>query len=242
MKTKLILLSFTVFSFLHLGCGGLTKKREQAELSKIKKVAIVAFMVTQPDSAQISLTNGKLGAESGGSILAQNSEHSERIFDSMSAEIQKNLKWKVLNKSEMISQAGYQKAYDKTMKGWQNKMPAGQGQIQFVVKNVMDKDSLRILGDKGREQLIDDLGVDAIISAETRVSLSGTIVMGVGNRYPKSQVTMFVYGRGQANPIWFETFDGEPSTVSVGKTAFFDTDKLKEQSVISARSAFSKIK
>jgi len=45
----------------------------------------------------------------------------------------------------MTSNEGYKAAYEKTMKGWQNKMPASQGTNRFEVENVADYDSARIL-------------------------------------------------------------------------------------------------
>ncbi|MGZ5280430.1 MAG: hypothetical protein ACXWC9_10830 [Pseudobdellovibrionaceae bacterium] len=242
MKTKIIL---SLFSLLFLvNCSSLaTKVRDEASLKQVRKVAVVAYRVTLPKSKQLSLNlgSGNTGSDAGGSILTGQSPETDQILTNLMKEMAKNQKWAVMDINKVKMAPGYKKAFDQTMNGWQNKMPANPGTQQYVVNEVMDTDAPRILRPEGRDQLISDLGVDAIISLNVTVYLEGTTVMGIGNRYPQSLVTLNVYKKGQENPIWFESAKGDVSTESVGKTGFIDEKKLARLAVSSAQSAYSKM-
>lgn len=250
MKNVMIERSLRVFLPLLIlplasGCG-LFKVREKndVEVAKIHKAAVVAFSVLEPASAAVSLSlsKGRTEAVAGGSMITQHSDHIEDMYANMRTELSKNLHWEVLDEAPMITNAGYQTAYDKTMKGWQNKMPPGAGEKQFAVKDVMDFDSGRILGPEGRDALIQALGVDAIVVAHVDVQLSGTTVMGIGSRYPQSRVSFQVYARGQEKPVWFDGgVEGDVSQESVGATGFIDEDLLGRLAAKSAVTAFQKI-
>ncbi len=227
------------------GCGTIkTRERDAAQVDKVKKVAVVSFSVTQPASAKIGidLSSGKSGATAGGSMIPQNSPHADEMYLEFSQSLAKNLGWKVMDARQMKANAGYKAAYEKTMKGWQNKMGPNKGDKQFDVSEIMDQDCLRILDFKGREELLTALGVDAIIGGRVQVILNGTTVMGVGSRYPQSKVAFFVYAKGHEKPIWWEGgVDGEEAKESVGKTGFIDEALLSQLAVKSAKTAYQKI-
>jgi len=66
-------------------------------------------------------------------------------------------------------------------------------------------------------------GVDAIVAAWITTHLKTTVaVMGIGARHPQTSVTLFVYKKGTAKPVWFQTWNGKESTESVGSTGFTD--------------------
>jgi hypothetical protein len=242
MKTKIIFLAIS--SFIFVNCGSMPSKvRDEASLKQVRKVAVVAYRTTLPASAQIGLNlgTGKAEGSAGGSIITGQSSETEQILTDFTKEIAKSQKWSVHDLTKMKSVPGYKKAFTQTMEGWQNKMPANSGTQQFVVPDIMDTDAPRILRMEGRDQLIADLGVDAIVSLDVNVYLEGTTVMGIGNRYPKSLVTVKMYKKGEENPIWFESVMGDVSTESVGKTGFIDEKKVARLALSSARTAYSKM-
>jgi hypothetical protein len=148
----------------------------------------------------------------------------------------------VQDRSKMVANPGYQKAYERTMKGWQNKMPPSKGEKRFAVEGIMDWDAPRILGPKGREQLIRDLGVDSIVVARVDVMLNGNSIMGIGSRRPQSRLSFQIYTPDQENAVWFDgAVDGEEAKESVGATQFFDEEALKRLAVRSAETAFQKV-
>ncbi len=219
-----------------------SRVKDQASVSKIKKVAIVAFTVTEPQGAKISLNIGK-GLESapGGSHMTETSPHIDSMYTSLGENLRSKLKWQVVDLKDLKAHPAYKIAYKNTMEGWQNKMPTGQGLQDYEVEGLMDWNGLRLLKQEGREQLIQALGVDAIIMAKSYVVLDGVTVLGIGDKYPKAHVSLEIYGKGQEDPIWREVFTGEKSEKSVGKTAFIDSDILKESSLKSFKSAAAHI-
>lgn len=236
---KLAIITIIVLS----ACGSLkVRDKDIVATEKIKKAAIVSFSVFQPASAKLSLnlSSGSLEGQKGGSMFSQRSPHVEKMYADLSQEFGK--KWKMVGVKTMTLNAGYQKAYKDTMEGWQNKMPPGEGQKQFLVEKVMDSDSTRILGVEGRRALMDSLGVDAIVEARVMVSLTGTTVMGIGSRYPKTRLSFKVFTRDNENPVWFDgSVEGPVSETSVGSTAFIDETLLGSVAAESAKSAFEKI-
>jgi hypothetical protein len=129
------------------------------------------------------------------------------------------------------------------MKGWQNKVATPQGRNLFLAANIMDADGMRILGAKGRDELCDALGVDALVLAKVNVSFNGTTVMGIGQRKPQAALMFQVFKKGRENPVWFEgQILGQEAKKSVGATGFTDQTLLNQLSRESAQSAFEKIK
>ncbi|HEX4924226.1 MAG TPA: hypothetical protein VFV50_09070 [Bdellovibrionales bacterium] len=241
------IVSLTLAASLVLsGCGALqVRDRKEAEVNKIKKVAVVSFSAYLPQSKKLGfdLGSGKLGASEGGSLIAQTSTNVDQMYLSLTQNLRQNLKWDVVPLPKMTSNAGYVKSYKQTMEGWQNKMAPPADTIQFLVKNVMDYDSTRILDQAGRDALLDALGVDALVTARVDVHLNGTSIMGIGSRYPQSKVSFQVHTKGQERPVWFDGgVEGDEAKDSVGETAFIDNAKLEELALQSAKSAFSKIR
>ena len=225
-------------------CGSLkVRDKQEKDVATIKTLALVAMNTVEPVPAEIGLNLGSGKAEGmrGMGEFQGKGEHADAMYLELQKAITKKLRWKTLSKNQMISNAGYKAAYEKTMKGWQNKMPPGEGRAQIVVKDVMDWDSIRILGQKGRDQLIQDLKVDAIMVAMVTVSLGGTSIMGFGPRKPSSLFSFQIYKRGVAEPIWFDGNIKGKEMPSVGGTAIWSRSKLQKYALESATDAFSKI-
>ena len=224
-------------------CGSLTKQKDEAQLGKVKKVALVGFKANLPEPSGIglNLNSGKVSGMQGGSMISEKSPQTDNMFMELHASLGKRTNWNILEVRKMKENPAYVAAYEKTMKGWQNKVPPGAGTKNYLVDGIMDNDGPRILDVAGREQLIKDLGVDAIALVNIHVVLDGTTVMGIGSRKPKSQVHMQIFAKGIAAPVWFETFDGETSAESVGATGIYNEDKMRELALKSTATAYTKI-
>ena len=235
---KFIVLAFSLW----LSACGSARIKDQTSVSKIKKVAIVAFTETEPQSRKISLNIGNgVGTSAGGSMITETSPHVDSMYTSLSENLSRQLNWKVIGLKELKAHPAYQTAYKSTMEGWQNKMPPGEGFQDYEVEGLMDWNCLRILKPEGRDQLIQALGVDAIIMARSYVVLEGVTILGIGDKYPQAHVSLEIYGPGQKDPVWREAFKGQQSEKSVGKTAFIDSEILKEASLQSFKSAATHI-
>jgi hypothetical protein len=225
-------------------CASLSHSKDEASVQQVKRVAVVAFTAITPASASIgvSLSGGGIGATAGGSIIPKTDPMIEQMYVDLGKAFSHNLNWDVMSERSMLENSTYKADYDKTMKGWQNKMGPGRGQNQFNVADVMDSDGPRILDVSGRDELIQALGVDAIVVARVQVSLTGTTVAGIGSRHPQTSVAFWIYKKGQEKAIWFEGgIKGEETEESVGKTAFIDESLLNQLALKSAQSAYTKI-
>jgi len=245
MKTPRIsiLVSVIVFS-VFCGCASLTHHRNEARLAKVRKIAVVGFSVVQPAPASIgfNLNRGQLERMEGGDFIPKRGESINEMYDSLAASFAGNVAWQVVPASLMKRNTAFQHAFERTMKGWQNKMPVGSGRQQFLVDGIMDNEGLRILGKSGRNELLTGLGVDGLVTAQVDVFLNGTAILGVGNRYPQARVSFRLYTQDSDSPDWFEgNLQGEIAKSSVGATAFFDEAMLNKLALESARTAFAQI-
>jgi hypothetical protein len=227
---KNILLCF--LSLIFISCGSMTYNKKEDKVSKIHKVAVIATEIDQTAAKELSLNLGsnKLEGGSGGSMINQYSDHADKILKSFSD----------INK--MKTQSAYQANYEKLMKGWHNRMPPGAEINRFLIKDLLDTQAVRIMGQEGRDQLIKDLAVDAIVVINIRLLIESTTFMGIGNRYPYTMATMSVYTLGEEAPVWFDsTLKSQISKTSVGKTGFFDEDLFKKLSIETSAEAFKQI-
>jgi hypothetical protein len=227
------------------GCGSLKiREKDDQALRQIKTVAVVAFSEYQPAPKKLilNLSKSDSAGSSGGGVVPQQSEHVDEMYRDLAASLTRNMNWKVADKKSMRSNTGYIRAYKETMEGWQNKVPPGEGEKLFLVGGLMDAECLRILGPQGRDRLLEDLKVDAVVVAQVRVGLNGNSMVGVGDLYPQARVSFQVYSKGKEEPVWFDgEIAGEQSHESVGKTAFFDESQLSALAAQSAKTAFQKI-
>ena len=242
IKSSLTLLTLgTLFS----SCGSLKiRDKNPSEVSSIKSVALINLDMQEPRPKELAfnLGSGKVEGDRAMGTFQEKSSHVERLYSELARAIAINLKWRVLDRSTMASNPGFQKAYEKTMKGWQSKMPPGEGYAHFVTKGLLDYDSPRILDFEGREKLIRDLNVDAIVVAKVHVSLTGTSIMGFGPRKPMSVLSFAVYKKGIEKPIWFDGNVEGKKGASVGATGLWSVEKLQHEATESAIDAFSRIK
>lgn len=244
MVSRLVFRSFMLaaVALAMSACGSIqTRSKDEARVKAIKNVAVVAFQVEEPAAGGIGLVNGSLAGTSGGSMIAKQSKHVDQMYVSFNDALSKNVGWSVLPIQLMKSNKGYKQAFHATMDGFQNKMPPGQGINRFLVSDIMDTDSPRILDVQGRDLLIDQLAVDAIVVARVTTYLNGFSVMGIGSKKPQASVSFSVYRKGDEKPTWFEGGIKGDEQPSIAKTRFFSEDLLAEKSLASAETAFARI-
>lgn len=236
-------LNLAVMLLAVTACSSLTKHKDETALNSVKKVAIIAYQADMPASPGIALDlDSGLAAEAGGSFIPKNSAEADQIYFGVAQALTKNMGWEVVPYTKLINSKAYNQSYKATMEGWQNKMPTQAGVNRFQVQNVMDFDSMRIMGPEGRAQLAKSLGVDAVVAVKVDVHLNGFTVMGLGSRKPQTKIHMQLYKDKGEKAIWFETFKGEEISQSVGTTAFINEELVAKLSVESALQAYNQIK
>ncbi len=225
MQTKKIFTVVITLLLLITACAGLSRRKNEEALKKVKKVAVVAFDTVQPKPTVGMATNNGKADE----MFAEFA----KIFGTLTH-------WEVMPISRMKENAGYKAAYEKTMHGFQNKYLASKDEKKFTVPKILDNDCLRLLGKDGRDALMKALGVDAIVTSRVVVVHGGSVFSGLK---PQAKLSFEVYVPHMNSSDWFEgNIDGEESKTSIGRTTFFNADKQGELALPSAVSAFQKIK
>ncbi|HPI40706.1 MAG TPA: hypothetical protein PLJ21_07865 [Pseudobdellovibrionaceae bacterium] len=225
-------------TFLFLAsCSSLKPHEKNVEaLKKIKKVAIIGFTVVEPVASSLDPLK-----PSTNNILVGTAKHADQMWAQLFEVISNKTNWQVVSSDVMKKNPAYQVAYKSTMEGWQNKMPPGEHVRLLGIQSVMDYESLRILKPEEKKKLMKELRVDALLVAKVNVGLIGTTVMGIGDRYPQVSVNVQAFSLDSDNDIWRESFTGEKSEKSVGKTNFFDEEILVKASLEGSKSALNKI-
>lgn len=225
---KRILKSIAILSLIGFAsCSSLSHKKNEEAMAKVKKAAIIGFAVREPATLGLNPREVK---------------ETRLMYDELLKSFGKKAKWQIVPEATFKANAAYQAAYQKTMKGWQNKMPPGQHEHLLFVDGVMDNDCLRILGADGRTALMKALGVDALVTAEVDVLISANTVMGFGSRYPYARLSFQVFTPGQSTADWFEGgISGDESKTSIGATGFVDGALMNKLALESARTAFNRI-
>ncbi len=241
MKNQLVIL--LALGFTACGMFKVLEKNTEA-VGRIKKVAIVAMSMSQPAPRQlgIDISKGSIGGSAGGSTITENSPQAEKVYLELQSQLGKKPGWKVMTLEEVKANPGYKFAFDSTMKGWQNKMPGSEENRNYTVEGIMDVDGTRILGPKGRDELLKALKVDAILSISVNVKLNENSFMGIGSRFPQARLAFQVFAPFEEKAIWYD-FDvmGKQSNTSVGQTAFFDENLMNTLALDSAKDAILKI-
>jgi hypothetical protein len=227
MKQKFIIGLLVLSS---AGCAGLTHKKDAVATSTIKRVAVVGFSTIEPAPAFNSGT------------MQQKDPHIEQIFQDLNASLHTTMNWTILDATKMKANPAYDADYHKYMDGFQNKMPPGKGEKDFIANGIMDDQCTRIMGMAGRDALMKALNVDAIFVARLTIQINGTSVMGIGARHPQAKLSFSLYKLGVENPVWFEGgVDGEEQP-SVGSTGLsVDEGLFAQYAINSSKTAFAKI-
>lgn len=220
------ILSFLIgISIFFTSCSSLVRGRDEIATKHIKKAALAGFTVQQPTP------KGQ-----------RSPENSNEMYSKLRNAFKKKTGWNILEEGTLSQNAAYVRAYDKTMKGFQNKMPPPQGISRVFASRIMDNDSLRVLGVDGRKQLMKDLNVDALITANIDVLLEGTTFAGFGARHVRSTISFQVFGKDSDSPVWYDgDVSGEQLKRSLTGTGFFDQGLLTEMAIESLETAFKKM-
>ncbi len=226
-------------------CGLKTRDVKPDFLDKVRSAAVVSFSVDQPASNEISLDagSGKVsGVAGGGSLINEESTDVEHMHGALSEAFARKMGWKMITPAQLKTSPAYSSFFSDKMKGWQMKMPAGQGTTRLLANGIADSYSLLRTKPADRDRLMTGLGVDAIIEGNVQGHFEGTTVMGIGPRKPRANLSFWVYAKGHDEPIWFEgQVKGSPSQESVGKTGFFSEKAVTKLARASAQTAFNLI-
>ncbi len=222
--------------------GCVSKEINELEISRVKKVAVIAYTLNLPMPADISQIASTVKSVSNGDgiSLTDDSKAAEAILNQVNLVLAKKQNWTVLPIEQLRQNPAYINAYKSTMNGLQNKMQFDDGSQDFFAKGIMDKDGHRLLKANGRAELMKALGVDAIAIVQVTTRLKGFTIFGFGSRKPQANVFIQVYNSPDQRAIWHETIEGEVGE-SLGITGLYTVAKVEELTKKSVVTALDKI-
>jgi hypothetical protein len=245
-----IIINIFIFIIYIFNTGCTTMAVDKTEFEKTKQVAIVGFEIEQmlPNTLDFNLASGKLGVGAqGGNFLPEDKEHAEKIYLSLGDKLQKDLKWSVMNLSDIQKNSSYQEVYKSKMEGWRKRPLMASGFSGYKVKNVMDYWAIAQMTEKERDQLMDKLKVDHLAIARVYVEIESPMsiknIVGAADLYPKSRMYFYLYKKGVAKSIWYDMAAISPRHHEPIKSfmGIQDIDKMNPYIVSNAQIAINEL-
>lgn len=249
VKKQILRKMVLVSVFLGLtACTSMSHKKDVAQIAKVKKVAIVSFVLEQEQQAD-NLGLGALKSMKDGMVgfmeRPQIQKMSRSVYSSLAGHLERVTGKKVLPLKAVINNKVYAQFYRKKM-GGKLKTGAfkGSGNKETVYLNgVLNMLHFRKLTQAEKMQLTKALGVDAIVeyygiqSIEQGWGLGN--IMGSGKFAFKTRSNIRMFNRRSDDPILqIQNVDGPKSRSSED----IDGDKYKKLAVLGKESADASIK
>jgi hypothetical protein len=227
-------------------CSGMGRVYDANAVHPVRKVAVVAVDVVQPEEFNImkaSNSGGGSGPMSQMNIaIPTPSQHVNDYVEDFRGELRKTEKWNVLPLAKVGQDEAVKKFVQSTTEGFQSTQPIPARMTKFRAPELLDVDSATKIGQAGRDEIMNSLGVDALAFARYDIQLNGTSIMGIGAKHPQANLQFVVYTKGAEKPIWRDNARGQEMDDSVGATNItLDFAKLKDLSIKSSHQAFNEI-
>jgi hypothetical protein len=218
---------------------------EAGSVASVKKVAVVAVDVVQPEEFNLFNHTNAGGPGPMGQMniaIATPSEHVDEYADDFRQELKKKRGWNTIPRSEVANNSVIAKYIKDTTEGLQSTQPIPAHMTKFRAPDLLDVDSANKIGQAARDEIMQSLGVDALAFARYDIQLNGTSIMGIGNKHPQANMIVTIYQRGMEKPIWRDQAQGQEMDDSVGKTNItLDFNLMKKLGIESSHKAFGEI-
>jgi hypothetical protein len=219
-----------------VGCASIQVR--PAPLANVHKAAIVAFGW----SVDLSSESDKNVSSSIGDIIntskaiaemanpAEREQPPRNAYEALSKKIDENLHWTMLQLQEVAANP----AVDQTVKSIKvfGDSPA--------ITGIMHPYQADRLSAAQRKELLEKLGVDAVLVADVKIKVGGTsgfAMAGMGSitKYPQATIALTVYGAQDEEPIWRDRWcTGDKATTGVANTMGVQNDSGKEAALAEA--------
>lgn len=217
MKTFLLFLSAAL---LLTGCTSLLKKAippegyKEAEVQKVKSVAIIAFELKPYFSSGVAgkVTNATVGsAVATGQAVhsAQPVEHVQaaQVYGALADHLAKTKGWTVLALEKVVNNPTYVSIVRPKLSGYRGQAVALPNNRTYLVKGLANPWNTKyIFSQEDRDQLAKALGVDAVLVMGLRYMTTQDQILGIGafgQIHLTNTMFFYLFAPGQADPIWF---------------------------------------
>lgn len=250
MSTRFASLRFSNVALLSLalllasGCATMGRSRNEEEIAKVKKAAVVAYVMKAPASNRMSLSlnSGKMQGAIGGSSFYQKSEQANLIFADFQPAFASASRWNLVPTGYVKENGTYTSKAQPMMAIVQIRDLPPAGENWYLVDKLMAPQALELLDRNSKNQLMAGLGVDALVAVEVKTEFAGGFkFLGLGGHHPQSTMRFKVYTRDNDEPAWTEWIQGDKTEESTGLTGFMSEEDMLKLARKSARQAFAKI-
>lgn len=226
------------------GCAQL--KVESEKVNKPLRVAVIGFGINEdrPPGLLEVLTKSKL---SRGSYLYSDDAAALDYFAKLKSHFKKELNWDVIDAKAMLTDKVYNPIYITFTGGWQNMPNRGDDIKLYKVSGILDPFTAQKIQQGERQKIAESLGADALMIIELHNKLNNKVgiksLIGAGDFKPYTTLTMTVWEKDNADPIWFDPESkGKESSEDLphmlGQT---DLSKLKDSFLASAERALDQL-
>lgn len=170
MKKYLVAINILFLSFA--ACS--TMQMQTDRIAGVKQVALTGFIVQEetPKGMELLSVGKKSGHEiATGSYLGKDNPYAQQMYEHLREFLSKEMKWAIVDRSEIAKNADYKALYDQSTQGWQNRPPVPNNVESYSVPKITDGWNIQMMSPTDRKKLIQSLGVDAIAVATVRIHL-----------------------------------------------------------------------
>ncbi len=186
-----------------MSCAG-GRIYQEDSVKPVRNVAIIGLDVIQP--AEFDLFKPSSGPDSGpmsgmNFAMATSSIHVRDYAEDLRAALKNMRKWNMTSQATVAQNDVYRKYFTDTTEGVQSTQPIPKEQTRFRAPDLMEFNDATKIGQKGRDDIMNALKVDAVVLAQYTVQINGSTIMGIGSRYPQTSLKFQLFRKGEEKPV-----------------------------------------
>lgn len=245
---KLLILSALLLGLIGCGTGGGVKYDAEA-VSRVQRVGIASFTLLQAAAVKDTLKpppspSGMKSVTPGINTFVKTSAHADAMLNQLKTQLETRKKWKIMEVSQLKSNATYIALFNEKMRNWQNRM-APKEDTQFLIsESLLDDDAGKNLNKDERDRLMKALGLDALAFLKVDVELKSPygLLNGLGSRKPSATTYLVVYTLGSDKPIWEAWHEVKEPESSISFTdSGLSQENMNQASLRSTKKSFDEL-
>ena len=201
-------------AIVFLGCSSKVVKNDQ--LKGIKKVAVIGFEMQQQRPVSggdlFAIATHQNKASGATPTLGTESKYAEQAYKNFSSKLQTKTGWTIVKMEDVRKNPAYMSFLKSKTEGFQNRPMINDRFDLFRPSGIADNFSVMTTEKEKLLQLAKSLGVDAVITATTKVDLNANGVLaavtGNGEYKPSGSTTIMIKDSLQAENILVASAEG----------------------------------
>jgi hypothetical protein len=231
-------LSFTAFVLAQALAGCASIQVRPAPLANVHKAAVVAFgwSVDLSSDSDKNLSNSVGDIVNASKAIAESADASAReqtprnAYEALAKKVGEDMHWTMMPLQEVAANPEVQEIV-KSIKVFGD---------SSAITGIMHPYQADRLSAAQRKQLLEKLGVDAVLFADVKIKVGGTsgfAMAGMGSitKYPQATIALSVFGPQDEEPIWRDRWaTGDKATTGIANTMGVQNDSTKDAALVEA--------